>query len=39
MKHVNEELPDVQRRRPEVSAAVALVVERATAKNPAERYQ
>lgn len=38
MKHVNEELPDVQRRRPEISAAVALVVERATAKNPAERY-
>jgi tRNA A-37 threonylcarbamoyl transferase component Bud32 len=39
MKHVNEELPDVQGRRPEASAAVALVVERATAKNPAERYQ
>ncbi|HEX3609001.1 MAG TPA: protein kinase [Solirubrobacterales bacterium] len=39
MKHVNEELPDVQRRRPEVSAAVALVVERATAKDPAQRYQ
>jgi serine/threonine protein kinase len=39
MKHVNEELPDVQRRRPDVSAAVALVVERATTKDPAERYQ
>ncbi|HEX6229650.1 MAG TPA: protein kinase [Solirubrobacterales bacterium] len=39
MKHVNEELPDVQRRRPEVSAATALVVERATAKDPSERYQ
>ena len=39
MKHVNEELPDVQRRRPEVSAAAALVVERATAKDPTERYQ
>jgi serine/threonine-protein kinase len=39
MKHVNEDLPDVQRRRPEASAAVALVVERATAKDPAERYQ
>jgi serine/threonine-protein kinase len=39
MKHVNEELPDVQQRRPEVSAATALVVERATAKDPAERYQ
>jgi serine/threonine-protein kinase len=39
MKHVNEELPDVQRRRPEVSASVAMVVERATAKDPGERYQ
>jgi tRNA A-37 threonylcarbamoyl transferase component Bud32 len=39
MKHVNEELPDVQGRRPEASAAVALVVERATAKSLAERYQ
>jgi len=39
MKHVNEELPDVQRRRPGLSAAVALVVDRATTKNPAERYQ
>jgi serine/threonine-protein kinase len=39
MKHVNEELPDVQNRRPEISAAAALVVERATAKDPAERYQ
>ena len=39
MKHVNEELPDVQQRRPEISAAAALVVERATAKDPDERYQ
>src|SRR6478752_822261 len=39
MKHVNEELPDVQRRRPDVSAAVALVVERSTTKDPAQRYQ
>ncbi len=39
MKHVNEDLPDVQRRRPEVSAAVALVVERSTAKDPDERYK
>jgi eukaryotic-like serine/threonine-protein kinase len=39
MKHVNEELPDVQVRRPEISAAAALVVERATAKQPADRYQ
>ncbi|MFN8216694.1 MAG: protein kinase [Solirubrobacterales bacterium] len=39
MKHVNEELPDVQQRRPDLSAAAALVVERATAKDPAKRYQ
>src|SRR6476646_4333202 len=39
MKHVNEELPDVQRRRPEVSAAVALVVERSTMKRPEQRYE
>ncbi len=39
MKHVNEELPDVQQRRPEISAAAALVVERATTKDPAQRYQ
>jgi eukaryotic-like serine/threonine-protein kinase len=38
MKHVNEELPDVQQRRPELSAAAAMVVERATAKDPAQRY-
>jgi serine/threonine-protein kinase len=39
MKHVNEELPDVQQRRPEISAATALVVERSTAKDPAKRYE
>jgi tRNA A-37 threonylcarbamoyl transferase component Bud32 len=39
MKHVNDELPDVQQRRPEISAAAALVVERATSKDPANRYQ
>ncbi len=39
MKHVNEELPDVQQRRPEISAAAAMVVERATAKDAAGRYQ
>src|SRR5262245_19783027 len=39
MKHVNEELPDVQQRRPEVSAAAALVVERATPNDPNQRYQ
>ena len=38
MKHVNEELPDVQGERPELSAATALVVERATAKDPTKRY-
>jgi eukaryotic-like serine/threonine-protein kinase len=38
MKHVNEELPDVQGDRPELSAATALVVERATAKDPTKRY-
>ena len=35
MKHVREEVPDVQRLRPGVSAATAAVVERATAKDPA----
>jgi tRNA A-37 threonylcarbamoyl transferase component Bud32 len=39
MKHVNEELPDVQQRRPELSAAAAMVVESATAKDPDQRYQ
>src|SRR6201747_754316 len=39
MKHVNEDLPDVQQRRPEISAATALVVGRSTDKDPAERYQ
>ncbi len=39
MKHVNEEMPDVQQRRPELSAAAALVVERATSKDPDQRYQ
>ena len=38
MKHVREGLPDVQRRRPEISAALAAVVERATAKELANRY-
>jgi serine/threonine-protein kinase len=35
---VREGLPDVQRRRPEISAALAAVVERATAKDVANRY-
>jgi serine/threonine-protein kinase len=38
MKHVREALPDVQYRRPEVSAALAAVIDRATAKRPEERY-
>ena len=38
MKHVNEQIPDVQSRRPEVSSALAAVVERATAKDPKQRY-
>jgi len=39
MKHVNEPMPDVQVKRPEVSAALAAVVERATAKDPKTRYR
>jgi eukaryotic-like serine/threonine-protein kinase len=38
MQHVREPLPDVQRRRPEISAALAAVVERATAKETRNRY-
>jgi tRNA A-37 threonylcarbamoyl transferase component Bud32 len=38
MQHVREPLPDVQRRRPEISAALAAVVERATAKEMGNRY-
>ncbi|MFL5821054.1 MAG: protein kinase domain-containing protein [Solirubrobacteraceae bacterium] len=38
MKHVREELPDVRARRPEVSAVLAAVVERATAKDLRRRY-
>src|SRR5512132_239262 len=38
MKHVREPLPDLQRRRPECSAALAAVVERATAKETRNRY-
>jgi eukaryotic-like serine/threonine-protein kinase len=37
-KHVREEMPDVQRRRPEVSAALAAVIDRATAKHLTRRY-
>ena len=38
MRHVRERVPDVQTPRPEVSAATAAVVERASAADPAERY-
>src|ERR1700729_3806848 len=38
MKHVREEVPDVQSRRPEVSAALAAVGETATAKHQEDRY-
>ncbi|MGZ5333898.1 MAG: protein kinase domain-containing protein [Solirubrobacterales bacterium] len=38
MKHVNESLPDVLAKRPEVSAVVASVVDRATTKDPRDRY-
>jgi serine/threonine-protein kinase len=38
MKHVREQLPDVQIRRPEVSAALAAVLDRATDKELDRRY-
>jgi serine/threonine-protein kinase len=38
MKHVREMLPDVQAKRPEVSSALAAVVDNATAKRPENRY-
>jgi serine/threonine-protein kinase len=38
MKHVREDLPDIQHRRPETSSALAAVLDRATAKDLAERY-
>jgi serine/threonine-protein kinase len=37
MKHVREDLPDVQIRRPEVSASLVVVLERATAKDLGRR--
>jgi serine/threonine-protein kinase len=39
MKHVNEDMPDVQQRRPEISSALAAVIERATSKDPKKRYE
>jgi eukaryotic-like serine/threonine-protein kinase len=38
MKHVQEGIPDIQKRRPGVSAALAAVLERATAKELRNRY-
>ncbi|MGI8460903.1 MAG: protein kinase domain-containing protein [Solirubrobacterales bacterium] len=38
MKHVNEQMPDVQVRRPQVSSALAAVVDKATIKDPGRRY-
>jgi serine/threonine-protein kinase len=39
MKHVREDLPDVRMRRPEISTALAAVVDHATAKDLDRRYQ
>jgi serine/threonine-protein kinase len=38
MKHVREEVPDVQERRPHLSAAAATVVDRSLAKDVGRRY-
>jgi len=38
MKHVREQIPDVQFKRPEISAALASVVDNATAKRLEDRY-
>jgi serine/threonine-protein kinase len=38
MKHVREDVPDVQQRRPALSAATAAVVDRAVAKDLTRRY-
>jgi serine/threonine-protein kinase len=38
MRHVREQLPDAQALRPELSAATAAVIERATAKDLGRRY-
>ncbi|MDP9384576.1 MAG: protein kinase [Actinomycetota bacterium] len=38
MKHVREDLPDVQSRRPEISASLAAIVERMTDKDLGRRY-
>ena len=38
MKHVREQIPDVRSKRPEVSAALAAVLDTATAKHLEDRY-
>jgi eukaryotic-like serine/threonine-protein kinase len=38
MKHVQDPMPDVQLRRPEVSASLAAVIDRATSKQVENRY-
>lgn len=38
MKHVKDQLPDIQVQRPEVSNALAAVIEKMTAKEPVDRY-
>lgn len=38
MKHVRDDMPDIQTRRPEVSAALAAVLDHATAKDLHRRY-
>jgi serine/threonine-protein kinase len=38
MKHVREPMPDIQALRPDVSAALAAIIERSTAKECANRY-
>src|SRR5436309_3738282 len=38
MKHVREPMPDLQSKRPEISAALAAVVDRATSKRQEDRY-
>jgi len=38
LKHLNEPIPSLRERRPETPEALEWVVQRATAKNPADRY-
>jgi serine/threonine-protein kinase len=38
MKHVKDQLPDIQIKRPEVSNALAAVIEKMTEKEPVDRY-